>query len=64
MDSLADTWLCSYALVLVILIYIVYNLVSIEFELETFDNVNHGDILVIFSDDFSEIIIIDIEETY
>ena len=64
MDSLADTWLCSYALVLVILAYIVYNLVSIEFELETFDNVNHGDILVIFSDDFSEIIIIDIEETY
>ena len=62
MDSVVDTWLCSYALVMVIFSYIVYSLISIDFELQTIDN---DDVLIIFSDDLSEIVIIvDIEESY
>ena len=61
MDSVVDTWLCSYALVMVIFSYIVYSLISIEFELQTIDD----DVLIIFYDDLSEIVIIvDIEESY
>ena len=61
MDSFVDTWVCSYALVLVIFSYIVYSIISIEFDLEIIDN-NHSDILVILSDDLNEIIIINIED--
>ena len=61
MDSFVDTWVCSYALVLVIFSYIVYSIISIEFDLEIVDN-NHSDILVILSDDLNEIIIINIED--
>ena len=62
MDSVVDTWWCSYALVIVIFSYIIYSLISIEFELQTIDN---DDVLIIFSDDLSEIVIIvDIEESY
>ena len=61
MDSVVDTWLCSYALVMVIFSYIVYSLISIDFELQTIDD----DVLIIFYDDLSEIVIIvDIEESY
>ena len=61
MDGFVDTGVCSYALVLVIFAYIVYSIISIEFDLEIIDN-NHSDILVIFSDDLNEIIIINIED--
>ena len=61
MDGFVDTWVCSYALVLVIFSYIVYSIISIEFDLEIIDN-NHSDILVILSDDLNEIIIINIED--
>ena len=61
MDGFVDTWVCSYALVLVIFSYIVYSIISIEFDLEIIDN-NHSDMLVILFDDLNEIIIINIED--
>ena len=60
-DGFVDTWVCSYALVLVIFAYIVYSIISIEFDLEIIDN-NHSDMLVILFDDLNEIIIINIED--
>ena len=41
--------------------YIVYSIISIEFDLEIIDN-NHSDMLVILFDDLNEIIIINIED--
>ena len=61
MDGFVDTGVCSYALVLVIFAYIVYSIISIEFDLEIIDN-NHSDMLVILFDDLNEIIIINIED--
>ena len=61
MDNFVDTGLCSYALVLVIFTYIVYNIISIEFDFDIIEN-NHGDMLLMVFHELDQVIIIDIED--
>ena len=61
MDYFGDTGWCAYALLLVIFVYILYNIISIELDFDIIDN-NHGDLVLIVFHELEQVIVVNIED--